>query len=63
MRIAVNRAIDTNEALGHQHFLVSENQADAYLVFICLADASDLPSPATFEQREGARRLTQRCLV
>ena len=48
--------------LAHLHFLVSENLIDAYLVFMYFANASDVPSPCTSEQWEGARRLTQKCL-
>ena len=48
--------------LAHLYFLVSRNQIDAYLVFMCFANAPDVPWPCNIEQWEGASRLTQKCL-
>jgi len=48
--------------LAHLHYLYGLNKVDAYLLFLCFADAPDVPVPCSTEQWEGAIRLTQRCL-
>lgn len=48
--------------LAHLYFLADRNDLDAWLVFLCFADAPDVPEPCTKDQWEGARRLTEKCL-
>ncbi|MDE0534347.1 MAG: hypothetical protein OXI01_23285 [Albidovulum sp.] len=48
--------------LAHLQFLVSRNQIDGYLMFMCFANAPDVPSPCTGEYRKGADRLWRKCL-
>lgn len=48
--------------LAHLYYLRELNQKDAYLLFLCFADAPDIPQPCTVEQWQGASRLTKKCL-
>jgi len=48
--------------LAHLYYLADLNQVDAYLLFVCFANAPDVPAPVTVEQWEGARRLAWKCL-
>lgn len=48
--------------LAHLYFLAVENELDAYLVFLNLANAPDVPSPCTAAEWEGGRRVIERSL-
>lgn len=48
--------------LAHLYFLRQLNGLDAYLLFLCFADAPDVPRPCSAAQWEGAVRLTEKCL-
>jgi len=48
--------------LAHLYFLRQLNGIDAYLLFLCFADARDVPNPCSVEQWKGAERLIEKCL-
>lgn len=48
--------------LAHLYFLRQLNGVHAYLLFICFADAPDVPYRCSKQQWEGAIRLTEKCL-
>jgi len=52
----------TANRLAHLYFLRTQNDVDAWMLFLNFANAPDVPQPATCEQWEGAIRLTKKCL-
>jgi hypothetical protein len=48
--------------LAHLFFLRKLNREDAYLLFVCFADAPDVPKPCSAQHWEGAIRIIERTL-
>jgi len=48
--------------LAHLYYMRTLNRTDAYLLFICFADAPDVPSPCTAQEWHGAIRTIERAL-
>jgi hypothetical protein len=48
--------------LAHLYFLRTLNQLDAYLLFVCFADAPDVPTPSAVQEWHGAVRVIEKAL-
>ena len=48
--------------LAHLYYLRTLNRSNAYLLFICFANAPDVPNPTTVEEWHGAIRIIERSL-
>ena len=48
--------------LAHLYFARQLNGLDAYLLFLCFADAGDVPRPTKTDEWRGASRLIEKCL-
>jgi hypothetical protein len=48
--------------LAHLYYLRSLNRCDAYLLFLCFADAPDVPTPSTTQEWQGAIRTIEKAL-
>lgn len=48
--------------LAHLYYLHGLNGLDAYLLFVCLADAPDVPKPCSEAAWHGALRVIEKCL-
>lgn len=48
--------------LAHLYFLRQSNNVDAYMLFICFANAPDVEEPTSVEAWRGAIRLAHKCL-
>ena len=48
--------------LAHLYFLHRLNGLDGYMLFLCFADAPDVPKPCSESEWQGAVRLVEKCL-